>query len=191
MSSLTEKHFAKDFISFSYFDDDETKLAVDFIGSMVRNAIDLKAYTEQASQTSDSDELIALYNDFAARAKAAILAEAKICPKGWYSEISKHLIKLKLRRVLFEKTKFDEANRSLALDGFTFFLNINCNYSVYLDIFQSDEPKFPELFWLLKAVPESSWGDTTPKFPESPLKFQRSARYRIGDEGDWETISKP
>lgn len=191
VSSLTGKHFAKDFISFSYFDDSETKLAVDFIGSMVRNAIDLKDYTTQAIQTADSKELIALYNDFAARAKEAVLEQAKVHPKGWYSEISKHLIKLKLRRVLFEKTQFDEANRSLVLDEFLFFLNINCNYSVYLDIFQSDVPRFTEVFWLLKAVPESSWGDTTPKFPESPLKFQRSASYRVGDEGDWETVSRP
>lgn len=191
VNKLTGKHFAKDFISFSYFDDTDTKLAVDFIGSMIRNVIDLETYVEQAVQLSDLNELVALYDDYAARAKEAILAEAKICPKGWYAEISKHLIKLKLKRVLFEKTQFDDANRSLVLDEFYFFLNINCKHSVYLDIFQSDVPRFTRLFWLLRAVPESSWGDTTPKFPDSPLKFSRSAEYRIGDDGDWEQVSKP
>ncbi|WP_300664114.1 hypothetical protein [Fluviicola sp.] len=191
VSTLTGKHFAKDFISFSYFDDSESKLAVDFIGSMVRNAIDLESYADQVNQLSDLSELIALYDKFAAQAKHAITAEAKIHPKGWYSEISKHLIQLKLKRVLFEKTQFDEANRSLVLKEFIFFLNIQCKTSVYLDIFQSDTPKLTEMFWQTKAVPESSWGDVVPKFPDSPLKFQRSASYRIGDEGDWEMISKP
>lgn len=191
VNKLTGKHFAKDFISFSYFDDSDTKLAVDFIGSMIRNAIDLETYVKEAIQSADLKELVALYDDYAARAKEAVLAEAKVYPKGWYSEISKHLIQLKLKRVLFEKTQFDDANRSLVLDEFLFFLNINCKHSVYLDIFQSDEPRFTQLFWLLRTVPESSWGDTTPRFPDSPLRFSRSADYRIGDDGDWETVSKP
>ncbi len=191
VETLTGKHFAKDFISLSYFDDSESKLTVDFIGSMIQNAIDLESYTQQASQLTSPDELVALYDDFAAQAKKAIAEEAKNCPKGWYSEVSKHLVKLKLKRVLFEKTQFDDANRSLALKAFIFFLNINCKTSVYLDIFQSDTPKLTEMFWLLRAVPQSSWGDVTPQFPDSPLKFQRSASYRIGDDGSWETISKP
>lgn len=188
---LTGKHFAQDFISLSYFDDSESKLVVDFIGSMVRNAIDLESYADQAKQLSDLSELVTFYDGFATQAKNAITAEAKIHPKGWYSEISKHLIKLKLKRVLFEKTQFDEANRSLVLKEFIFFLNINCKTSVYLDIFQSDTPKLTEIFWLLRTVPQSNWGDVTPKFPDSPLKFQRSASYRVGDDGDWEMISKP
>lgn len=191
VETLTGKHFAKDFISLSYFDDSESKLAVDFIGSMIQNAIDLNSYAEQASQLTHPDELVALYDDFAAQAKNAIMEEAKNCPKGWFSEVSKHLIKLKLKRVLFEKTQFDEANRSLALKGFMFFLNINCKTSVYLDIFQSDRPKLTEMFWILRAVPQSNWGDVTPEFPDSPLRFQRSASYRIGDDGSWEIISKP
>lgn len=190
VNTLTGRNFDKDFISLSYFDEAKSKLTVDFIGSMIRNVIDTESYIAQAAELNTESELKALYDTFAANAKTAILAEAEIHPEGWYAKISSHLINLKLERLLFEKTQFDDANRSLVLKDFIFFLNINYPYSIYMDIFQSDEPKLTEMFWLLRSVPDTAWGDMEPNLPDSPLKFERCGSVRIGDGGKWEEVCK-
>lgn len=190
VNTLTGRNFDKDFISLSYFDEAKSKLTVDFIGSMIRNVTDTESYIAQAAELNTESELTALYDTFAANAKTAILAEAQIHPEGWYAKVSSHLINLQLERLLFEKTQFDDANRSLVLKDFIFFLNINYSYSIYMDIFQSDEPKLTEMFWLLRSVPDTAWGDMEPNLPDSPLKFERCGSVRIGDEGKWDEVCK-
>ncbi len=188
VNKITGKDLAKDYISFSYCRDNESKWIVDFIGSIVKNRVSIEEFIEKAKLLENEDELISIYETFAKIAKIEIKKEAKIYTEGWYSKISNHLISLKIGRILFEKTSFDEANRSLVLKEFMFFLNISNRNSLYFDIFQSDYPNLTEIFWLLPEIPKTAWGDMELKLPKSPLKFKRSASYRIGDEGSWEVF---
>lgn len=188
---LLGKHIAKGFISLSYFDDEESKLVVDVIGSLIKDAIDINDFITQAKAMSNETDLINLYSTFAKTAKAAATKYASVYSEGWFSKVHKHLLSLKPKKVMFEKTQYDKANRSLVLKEYMFFLNLNSADSVYFDIFQSDRPELTEMFWLLPEVPETSWFDVQERFPDSPLSFQRSALYRISDEGKWQSIKKP
>lgn len=188
---LLGNHFAKDFFSFSYFSDEESKAVVDFIGSIVQNAVDLDAYIQQARTLSSESELAAHYRKTAEVVKSKILQEAAVYPEGWFSRISAHLASINLGRVLFEKTAFDAANHSLVLKEYMLFLNLNSDDSVYFDVYQSEEPDLTEVFWMLPEVPRSNWLDTTLTIPDSTLSFQRAAWYKLEDDGDWMRLSKP
>ncbi len=188
VNKITGGDLAKDFISFSYCRDNESKWIVDFIGSIVKNTISIEDFIEQVKLLENEDELFSVYDNFAKNAKNEIEKEAKIYSEGWFSKISNHLISLNIGRILFENTSFNEANKSIVLKEFMFFLNISNRNSLYFDIFQSDSPNLTEIFWLLPEIPETAWGDMELKLPKSPLKFKRSASCRIGDEGSWEVF---
>lgn len=185
------RHFAKDTISFSYFNDDQSRLVVDFIGSIVKNAVDIEAYIAQATALDNEEALVKLYDSVAKDARKKIVKEASASGEGWFGEIARHLINLKLKKVLLNKTEMEFADRSPVMKEFMFFLNLSSKKSIYIDIFQSEAPRLTEMFWMLRQVPDTSWVDVSPKIPESPLKFSRAGRYDLGDGYGWETFSRP
>jgi len=186
---LQGNEIGKDFISFSYFDSEESDLFVHFLGALVQNHLDLDKFQKEAETCTSEEELISLYQKAAKKVKKGILDEAKNHPNGWFSQLSIKIAKHSVEKLLFEKTKFDCSGN--AMKAFMFYLNLNHNNSVYLDVFQSDTPEFTNFFWFLPSVPKSSWGDVELKIPESSLKFKRKASYRIGDGGSWKTLTSP
>jgi len=191
INSFLDKNIAKDYLSFSYFSDSQSKLFVDFIGSMIKNTLDIEEFIKKAKNLESENDLKKLYKTYAQKAKKQIASEAKIYTEGWLSKISSLLVNLKLKRILFEKTSFKEANASLVLREYMFYININSESSIYMDIFQSTSPDLTEVFWLLPKVPDTNWGDVKVNFPPSPLKFERHAIYKEGDSSEWEVMTKP
>lgn len=184
------KYMDKDFISLSYYDEHKSKLVVDVIGSLVKNAIDIETYIAEAKELESEEALVELYDKYLQKLKKQWGQFAKVNPTGWYSQICERLRGLKLERLLFEKTSFGDANHSLVLKEFWFYLNIHSQQAVYLDIHQSTEPELTEMFWLLRAIPTTNWSDTTPEWPDNPLSFKRSGRYQVGDFEDWKTVKR-
>ncbi|WP_394666952.1 hypothetical protein [uncultured Chryseobacterium sp.] len=187
---LNGKDFDKNFISFSYFQEEECQLVVNFIGSLVMNYLDIDQFKKEAQAAETEEDLLKIYSYAADIVKKGILEEAKTNPDGWFSKLSIKFANLKVYDVLFEKTDFTIPNLN-CLKAFIFYLGINTHRSVYLDIFQSTCKELTEFFWLLPSVPQSSWGDTELKLPEYPLKFSRTAIYRLGDGKRWRNKSFP
>lgn len=185
------RHFQNNMISFSYFNDHEAKLVIDFIGSMVKNTINIEEYIAKARTVDSEEALIKLYDTSAKDVKKKIVKEAAVGTEGWFGEIMRHLINLKLKKVMLNKTEMEIADGSPVMKEFMFFLNINSKKSILIDIFQSEAPRFTEMFWMLREVPDTSWGDVSKKIPDSPLAFSRTARYDLGDGYGWELIVKP
>ncbi len=163
----------KEFISFSYMDEHESKLVVDFVGAVASNFIDAEAFAAEAKKAPTEKELLKLIEEHSGGLLKKMANEAKVYPEGWYSKVCALLSTMKLEKILFEKTEFQEASESLMLDSFMFFLGQASDESIYFDIYQSMLPGLPEMFWMLPKVPKADWGDDFDKTPDSPLKFKR------------------
>jgi hypothetical protein len=188
---LESDQIAPSFISFSYYDDSESKVVVDAIGSITRNHVDLEAFVKEASQAPDEKSLLAVNERYATNLKNGIREEARLCPDGWFSKFCTQLGDMILEKVMFEKTDFETANVSLALPAFMFFAGQSSRGSVYFDIHQSTAPELTEIFWLLPKVPQTNWSDVKPQIPKSPLSFTREAKMKTGDFASWEQIANP
>ena len=184
------RNFQNDTISFSYFDDYKSKLVIDFVGSMIKNVINIEDYIAKAKTLDSEEDLVKLYDFSAKDVKKKIIKEISKSQEGWFSEIMRHIINLKLKKVLLNKTEIETAVRSPVMKEFMFFLNINSKTSIYIDVFQSEIPHFTEMFWMLRKVPDTSWGDVNKRIPESPLRFSRKARYNLEDGCGWESVVK-
>lgn len=187
---LKGEHFDKNFLSLSYFSNNECQLVVDFLGSIVLNHLDINEFKNQAESAETESDLIRTYSAAAKKVKKGILEEAAKNPDGWFSILSRKFADLKVEKVLFEKTHFLIPD-SDQLKAFIFYLGINNHKPVYLDVFQSYCDELTGFFWFLPSVPTSSWGDMNPALPESTLPFQRTATYRLGDDKPWKTKKFP
>ncbi|GMQ63820.1 tetratricopeptide repeat protein [Vallitalea maricola] len=183
--TFQSKYISKTFISYSYMSDEQTKLIVDFIGAMVKNHLDIEEFISKAKETSNEDELKTLFDKYGSKLKEDIQNEVEKYKEGWYGEICCKLLDMELEKVMFEKTSFYEANKSLVLREYMFFLGMIAEDRLYMDIYQSDIPEFTEVFWMLKEIPKTNWGDTEPNFPELSLSYKRDGIMRIGDDGLW------
>lgn len=184
------KNISDKFISFSYMDDGESRFVVDFIGAVVASAIDIGEFIAQAKACEDEKSLVKVYESYAKQVRNALKAATEVYPDGWYGKICARLEKMKVAKVLFDHSSFDEANGSPVLREFMFFQNVNRKSTLYMDIHQSDTPDLTEIFWLLPKVPKTNWSDVAPEFPDSPLGFERSGQMRVGDFGKWEKVSR-
>lgn len=187
---LNGEHFDKNFISLSYFSEEECELVVNFIGSLVLNYLDINKFKSEAESTATLSDLIQLYSEAAEIVKKGILEEATKNPDGWFSKLSVKFANHKIEKVLFEKTHFRIPN-SPQLKAFIFYLAMNNKKAVYLDVFQSYMDELTEFFWFLPDVPKSSWGDTSLALPECTLGFQRVVVYRLGDGKRWKSKNFP
>ncbi|GAA5088601.1 hypothetical protein GCM10023210_12420 [Chryseobacterium ginsengisoli] len=183
---LNGKHFDKNFISLSYFKEEECQLVVDFIGSLVLNHLDINQFKNKAESAETESDLIKIYSDAAEMVKKGILEEAEKNPEGWFSKLSVKFANLRVKDVMFEKTSFEIPN-SPQLKAFIFYLGMNNKGSVYLDVFQSYMKELTEFFWFLPSVPQSSWGDTSLALPEYTLRFERTVTYKLGDGKRWKS----
>ena len=172
----THKSFlkiGKDFLSFSYCNDFESKLLVDFIGSLVHKHIRIDDFINEAQLAPDEKKLISVFKKYAAKVRKGLKAELGFYPEGWYEELVSRLLKLKMTKLLFEKTSFNDANNSLYIKGFVFFMGMMSSSSIYMDIFQSDAPDFTEVFWMLKDLPDVSFTESEFTYPAETLSFKR------------------
>ena len=167
------RRIGADFLSFSYCSDLESKLLVDFIGSLVHKHINVDEFISKATAAPDEKTLLSVFKRYAAKVKKGLKSELGVCPTGWYEQLVKRLLKLKLSKILFEKTAFSDANNSLYLKGFVFFVGMVSPASVYVDVFQSEAPDFTEVFWMLKNIPDVSSTESDFVYPKNVLAFER------------------
>ena len=178
-------------LSFSYCDEEESKLMVDIIGAISKQPNALRKFTAGAMMTSKEDELKPIIQDYYEALQWRLKEALTIYDKGWYGAIASFILELApIHQVLFEKTSFLDANGSLMLKEFMFFLLLNSRETkVYFDVFQSDVPELTDLFWMFANVPESNWSDGIAYLPErNRLKYKRTAYFKTGDTSSWQFI---
>jgi Leucine-rich repeat (LRR) protein len=179
----------KYFISFHYLHGMESKVIVDFLGSMVKQFVNIDEYINEASLSKDEDAVMSAADKYYKLVKRKILEEAQLYSEGWYSKIYANFARYCISKVRFDHTQFYEANSSLVLKEFYLYLgSFRLTNNITFDIFQSDTPDLTEMFWLMKFVPDTIWGDVSISLPESPLPFKRKCTYKKGDFDEWETF---
>lgn len=170
-------------IGFEYMDGAESKMMVDTIGGIVAAYFDVEKYKKHARTLKTKEKLVNWAEKKGLRLQKEMEESLEIYKDGWFGKIQEKLTQVDPRIIRLDHTSFDDANSSLVMEEFLFYLDAYCSWDLMFDIFQSDEPNFPEIFWMLSEPPETYWGDTYPSFPDSPMSFNQIALYREGDEG--------
>ncbi|WP_196889038.1 hypothetical protein [Aureivirga sp. CE67] len=174
-----------DFISFSYCNDNESKLIVDLIGTVVKNNIHFMKTIMKFKQTNNEQFLSTEIDKYKKLFTESLAKEMNISKDGWYSKICTHLfIVNEIQNILFEKTSFEKANQSLGLEPFMLYLIFNQNRGTYFDIYQSDASDLTKLFWMFRDIPFTTWQGVKAIFPESELAYKRKAKYSLEDDSD-------
>ncbi|WP_196890539.1 hypothetical protein [Aureivirga marina] len=176
-------------LSFTYCDEDESKLLVDFIGAIVKKNTRLLKFSAQAKLTIREEDLEEIIREHETNFQENLRKEIENYKESWFGEICKHLLEIsQIDRVLFEKTSFIEANNSIVFKEFMFFLILKSyETDIDFDIFQSDIPTFTYLFWMFRNVPETKWSNGEAFLPKkSMLKYKRTAHYKLGDGSSWQ-----
>lgn len=174
------------YLNLERLDNEESKMIVDFIGAMAKRYLDVGTFKKEGLQKKEESELIAYSSNISKALWKNIQQEADAQSLGWFGKLYKMFAAMSISQVLMDHTSFYEANESLVLSEFMFLIN-SFNWSVTIDVFQSDTPDFTPIFWFLPHIPDTKWGDSTFKLPDSPLAFKRTIRFRSGDFAHWET----
>ncbi|MEL1243447.1 hypothetical protein AAEO56_04170 [Flavobacterium sp. DGU11] len=170
-------------LSLAYVDDDISKLLVDFLGSVVESVIDLGDLKKQLSACSSEEELISLGEQKINDIKNAIFDITITYKGGWFGKTLLEFTSVQHQFLAFDHTQFDAANDSDYIEAFFVFLQCFSYDDYYIDVFQSDAPRFGNIFWLLPYIPKVIWFDVTAQYPLSPLSFKRSASVTENNAG--------
>ncbi|WP_196889035.1 hypothetical protein [Aureivirga sp. CE67] len=192
-SKKTKKNPATVKLSFSYCNEEQSKLFVDFIGSISGKYAKVLKFSAEARMTSKESDLEKIIRENFKLFQLNLEKDLNEYKEGWYGEILNFLFKLpSISQVLFDKTSFLDANGSLYLKEFIFFLLLKSDDTgLYFDIHQSDAPELTYLFWMFKNVPETNWSDSEAYLPQkNRLKYKRTAYYKIGDFSKWQYLEK-
>ncbi|MCD6068140.1 MAG: hypothetical protein K0S33_2966 [Bacteroidetes bacterium] len=184
-----ERHVTQKIISFSYCDDHYSRLIIDTIGAVVANYFDINTYMKEVEAIEKEKMIKDFPSDRFRNIRYKLSDEIRVNPEGWYARLCEHLYWLCVDKLLFNKTEFEVANRSLVFNEFMFFIITSgvCE----IDIHQSETPHFGKIFWMSWHVPNTIWSDVEPAIPESTLKFVRKAKFRTSDSGKWKVIVRP
>lgn len=170
---LMERVIHAKHLNLAYLNRHESKLVVDFIGSIINECIDIEEFKRKAVHTESKSGLEQLLAVNAERVRTHLQRKIDQWPESWMGRLCQKLLDLKLEKVFFEKTLFSEANKSLVLEGFYLFLGLSSSQPVYIDIHQSEAPEIPEIIWMLGEVPRLHWSQTPANMPASPLRYSR------------------
>lgn len=170
---LQEKVIHPNHLNLAYLNRHESKVVVDFVGSILGNCLDVEDFKQEARQTKSESSLQQLIGRYYEIVKSSLQQAIEEYPEGWMSNVYQRLLDGQLEKVFFENTLFLDANHSLALEGFYLFLGMNSQQPIYIDIHQSEAPQIPEVIWMFKHKPQFNWSQTPANMPTSPLKFSR------------------
>lgn len=175
-------------INFGMVTDEECRMMVDFIGSVVKSTIDSEEYLVETAKASKRPEMVKYTDVIEAKLKKDLVIQATAYNEGWFGKCVQQMSDLYVSTVMFDHTGWEDANESPVLKEFWLYVGLK-GKKAHLDIFQSTTPDLTEVFWALPRIPGSGWGDTSPKFPASRLSYERKVQYKEGDEGRWQWIS--
>ncbi|NET31433.1 MAG: hypothetical protein F6K19_05455 [Cyanothece sp. SIO1E1] len=170
---LMERVFPPNHLNLAYLNRHESKVVVDFVGSLLMDCLDIEDFKREAIQTESESALQQLLDAQFSILNAGLQKRIEEYPESWMSQLYQKLLELKLEKVFFEKTLFSEANNSQVLEGFYLLLGLSSEQQIYIDIHQSEAPEIPEIIWMFRKVPRINWSQTQANRPKSPLKFSR------------------
>ena len=176
-----------DRLNFSRLWDEDSKMIVDVLGSMIKNyyPISIKDRREELLKIKSEKEeplLINLNKKWYKELKKNLKKARKTYSDGWFSKICLYIETHNIFNVSFDKTSFNDANDSFVLKEYMLLFSVcDCTF----DIFQSDTPEFTEVFWTLNIVPNTIWSHEGISLPKCPLEFERGTLVRIGDENEY------
>ncbi|WP_181369534.1 leucine-rich repeat domain-containing protein [Flavobacterium album] len=170
-------------LSLAYLDDATSKMLVDFLGSIAASVVDIKALKEGLAASNSEEELVRLGNAKLQEIRNAIYEVTQTYKDGWFGQLLYDFSSKTHYALAFDHTHFDIANTSPYAEAFFVFLQCFATDDYYIDVFQSDAPRFGEIFWLMPYIPKVIWFDVTPVYPLSPLSFKRSASLSENNAG--------
>lgn len=177
-----------DAVDFSYMVDADSRLVVDVLGTVVDQAFDFPAADAALRKAGSEEELQAVYAEQAALALAGLHKLAAAHADHWIAGVCKLLTGTQPKKILFDHSRFEAANESPVLAQFLFALHLNHTEPIFIDVFQSAQVRWPDMFWMLPAVPMTNWGEVQEYFPPNPLSFRRKAQWRDGDSAPWRNV---
>lgn len=179
-------------IDFSNLDKHQCRLVVDFLGALIQNVVKIEDVQAEIKELSTEEALKKWSSNKGKLIRASIEQEfyQGLLSKGWLQKILEIFCHSRIYTIsgfLLDHTNFSLANDSLVLEEFYLFLSAYASSNLHLDIAQSDAPNLTAIFWTFSSIPSSNWQDTAPNFPPSPLSFERSFKFKGGDDKPWKT----
>lgn len=170
-------------MEFVYFSHDESKDAVDIIGSIVANHINPQEYIDFCKNTSELSEVGKSLFPMIEALKNGIHEEVDVHPTGWYGEICIHMMKAILYNVgefVILKSWLKKANLSKVLKEFNFFLAAAATEDYMFIEFRNIMDKafdFTEILWLSPNTPLLFYpADHDESWPKCVLPYNRMVR---------------
>lgn len=189
---------AKDYISFGYQDEEESKQIIDLIGALTASCVDVGEFSEEydatyafASTGLSADSLSifeVIHERYRTTLKQGLLKEAQLHPEGWWSKTCKHLAELNLRKILVEKSMFFKADRLPFLEAYVFYLNATIgNHDSHIDVFNAELHDLTPMYWRFQVIPKITWFQSSPSYPLYPYQQPMDVWYKV-DNGDFERL---
>lgn len=162
--SKEEVEMIRDFLSngdtysFEYFDETKSKTVVDFIGGIVASCFDLDSYMNEVIKLKTGQQLKENTDAQNQIIKSKLTAQLDLSTgSNWFAKIAQKIKSAKRCYYLnFDHTSFEEANESLVLKEFIFFLfekkhkaDFNSTAKIFIDIAQSTYPMLTDAIWLM------------------------------------------
>ncbi|MGH1339585.1 MAG: hypothetical protein ACRBFS_25935 [Aureispira sp.] len=178
-------------LDFSYKEKPISRMLVDILGGLTKNFVDVD---ELLKEVATMEEELTVQRHFSALCAAfRAYLELEMCQgllatNGWLQRLLQTIKNSRIfsiEEIRFNHTDFDLANKSTVLQAFFVFVGAHASSRIVIDVAQSTVPNLTPIYWLYWEVPPTTWLDVSPTFPASPLSFERSTTYRVGDSGSW------
>lgn len=180
--------------SFEYFDDSKSKAAVDLIGGIVASCFDLESYSHEVKNITEGAQLKTISDEQYQIIKNALKEQLDLSTGSrWFAKIAQKIKSAKrCYHLYFDHTNFEDANQSLVLKEFIFFLFEKKQKDdldrwtppIILDIAQSTYPFLTETVWLMiyntKFILKTDHypSDMLPSSPYTNLIYDKSEIFK-------------
>lgn len=161
------------------------KMLVDFIGSTVKNYINIDEVIDEINTVyaeNGSVDTNKIINKYQKHYKKMIKEQVKEEPTTWYTKALSELSEVAIEEVYFDSVGFDKASKSSVLREFIFFLHMVSTGELVFNIYESSDVKLTDAIWLYKVEPEINMVDSWYSLDECPLNSSRVLSVYVDDE---------
>ena len=198
--SKEEIEFIRDFLSngntysLEYFSEAKSKAVVDFIGGIVASCFDLDAYATEMQHITTGEQLKTISAAQYQIIKNKITDQLELSSgSSWFAKIAQKIKTAKRCYLLFfDHTNFEDANQSLVLKEFMFFLFEKKHKDdldkwvspIVIDIAQSSYPFLTDVVWLMAyntkflIKSENYPYKMIPSSPYTHLRFDKTSIFK-------------
>ncbi|BDS14720.1 hypothetical protein [Aureispira anguillae] len=145
--------------NFEYFDETQSKAVVDLIGGIIASCFDLEAYSNEVKNITTGEQLKTISGEQYQIVKNSLKEQLDLSSGGkWFAKIAQKIRSAKrCYHLYFDHTNFEDANQSLVLKEFIFFLFEKKHKddldtwtpAIVLDLAQSTYPFLTDTVWLM------------------------------------------